>query len=266
MTMQEWTTARTPGERLRWAIENQRPEGKRQGIGLLIAKLDHAFGEQKPSGERKFEGTTYPTIRSYLTDSVEAPTSFLKAVAEVLSLSEEWVVLGKGAPTAELGQAAGLADIVGAVNPFHDASPHELGNDLRNQVMVALGLPTVAMAPGSDRPEQVLPAWTTAVGVAWVRFVRSGPGSMDDVRALSGKLAAAIAGPVRSMGIDPELLVKSGSMTEYVFAMIPPLIRLAEVEGIANRKAPRLPLEVPVVTRTSATAPKKSTKPSRRKR
>lgn len=96
-TVSIWDTL---GERLRWAIDQQQPEGKSRGVGLLISRLK----------EHGALGANYPSINSYLSDKVEPPLAFVREAANALGVRVEWLAFGVGKPT-EAEEAARRADL-----------------------------------------------------------------------------------------------------------------------------------------------------------
>ena len=79
----------TRGERLAWAVERFKRQGRHRGIGLLILKLR----------ERGTQGASYPSINSYLRDKVDPPLDFIEAAADILGVRSGWLAFGDGAPT-----------------------------------------------------------------------------------------------------------------------------------------------------------------------
>lgn len=75
--------------RLRWAMDQQRPEGRRRGLRLFQRKMERF--ENVP-------GTSLSAIQSYLR-GVEPTRPFIEAAAEVLKVRAAWLAFGEGAPT-----------------------------------------------------------------------------------------------------------------------------------------------------------------------
>lgn len=61
-------------------------------------RTQQAFFDAMPTG---VEGTTYPSLRSYIRDGVTPSLPFLKAAAEVCGVREAWLISGLGSMTNE---------------------------------------------------------------------------------------------------------------------------------------------------------------------
>jgi hypothetical protein len=81
----------TFADRLRWAYDRQRPEGRQRGLRLFQRKLSAKRYKDVP-------GTSLSAIQSYLR-GVEPTRPFIEAAAEVLKVRAAWLAFGEGAPT-----------------------------------------------------------------------------------------------------------------------------------------------------------------------
>jgi hypothetical protein len=81
--------------RLRWAISQQRPEGRQRGLRLFQRKMDQCEG---------VPGTSLSAIQSYLR-GVEPTRPFIVEAARVLHVRAPWLAFADGQPT-EAAEAA----------------------------------------------------------------------------------------------------------------------------------------------------------------
>lgn len=65
-------------------------------------------GFQKQMEERDVRGSSYPSVHGYVRGDATPSVEFLREAADVLGVREEWLVLGKGEPTAPEEGLAGL--------------------------------------------------------------------------------------------------------------------------------------------------------------
>lgn len=71
-------------------------------------------GFQKAMEQKDVTGTAYATVHSYLKGDTEPSVGFLRTAAELLGVREEWLILGKGEPSAveEALRAQAFEDVV----------------------------------------------------------------------------------------------------------------------------------------------------------
>jgi len=65
-------------------------------------------GFQRRIKGRDLRGTSYPSVHGYVRGDATPSVAFLRAAAEELNVREEWLVLGKGEPTAAEQGLSGL--------------------------------------------------------------------------------------------------------------------------------------------------------------
>jgi hypothetical protein len=162
----------TVGERLQWAIDQQPPEGKRRGVGLLISKLE---AEGSP-------GANYPSITSYLKDQVTPPLDFVVGAARALGVNAAWLAFGDGYPTLEIEMA----------------NAPEKDNTVEQEIAAGFA----AGFPGQPPPYLM---GNRALRSLWIFFARS-PGLASDSEAFfydgAKKAAEAVRAPLDALGID----------------------------------------------------------------
>lgn len=77
--------------RLRWAMDQQRPEGRRRGVRLFQRRISAKRYKDVP-------GTSLSAIQTYLRGA-EPARPFIAAAADVLKVRAAWLAFGEGAPT-----------------------------------------------------------------------------------------------------------------------------------------------------------------------
>lgn len=65
-------------------------------------------GFQRRMAERDVRGSSYPSVHGYVRGDATPSVEFLRQAADVLGVREEWLVLGKGEPTAPEQGLSGL--------------------------------------------------------------------------------------------------------------------------------------------------------------
>jgi hypothetical protein len=209
------------GGRLRWAIQQRPPQGNKRGVNLFQADLVARSAARAKAGHGPLAGITLPTIRTYLPlkgqpARREPSPSFLREAADLCGVSFAWLVSGEGAPTEAHRAVAGIAT---------RSTYSSQGARLQRAAFTALGLPVPQPhgGPGGLAP------WTAALGEVWVRLVAAsvaaGAGQLD--AQLEAKIGAAVAAPLKALGIKARDVQRSGVLADYLFAVTPALLILA---------------------------------------
>jgi len=77
--------------RLRWAIDQQRSEGRQRGLRLFQRRLAAA----RPG----LDGTALSSIQAYLNGSVTPSLGWVEAASQILGVRTAWLAFGGGFPT-----------------------------------------------------------------------------------------------------------------------------------------------------------------------
>lgn len=220
--------AETVGKRLKWAIDNQAPQDKSKGVGLLIKKLE-------ARGER---GATYATIRSYISGDSRIPLEFVVVASEELGVNREWLAFGVGHPTES--HAAVTAASTGATDWQREAARRLLNSVLR--------IMQFGQGEGTERtrnlamPDSRMPHWVAPLSEVRLRLVMGGtyfvhdPIGMRDPRGelpgmsyidpfIERDIGNALASPLKTFEIDASLM-EYEALGDYIIAMVPVLLAL----------------------------------------
>ncbi len=79
--------------RLRWAITQQPPDGRRRGLRLFQRRLS----AEAP----RLDGTALSSIQAYLSGAVTPSLGWVEVASEILGVRAAWLAFGGGFPTDE---------------------------------------------------------------------------------------------------------------------------------------------------------------------
>jgi hypothetical protein len=205
----------------------------------------------------------------YLPTSERGPkatpsVAFLRAAAVVLGVRAAWLISYDGHPTEAHAEAAAVVALAGAPSPLAQdvAAPgdaqavrqREGAHRMIYNFLEAVGVPQLG---GMDVPfwrsgHAHLPYWAAPLAelrrrVWWNYMVTSDSTEMhEDTNAAEGWIGAALKGPLKAFGIDPEQM-DPDAFGDFVTTMIPPLIALAveQRKQLDNKASERQEIQGP---------------------
>ena len=240
---EEWQTLES---RLKWAINQQVPVGRRRGLRLFQRRMEGRSKEIEKGGGKPLLGRSLSTIQNYLSGQQPPPLSFLQEAARVLGIRESWLISNEGGPTeahaeAQLSPGQPPSDRLLRLKAtiLGELGLKNSGGDDTN------GLPSAEGEVESPRSPTVelIPYWLGALNEVWLRLrfqeILSDPAGAltaarneDDSadRRIEKEIARTLAGPLEALSIKPAHWDEE-TLGDYVVAMSPALLFLASARN-----------------------------------
>jgi hypothetical protein len=242
---EDWNTATTVGERLRWAIEERPRVGRARGVRLFCKDLEARSTARRAAGGDPIPGVSLPSVMAYLPTaarpaSKEPSLDFLREAAWACRVNPAWLAFGEGYPTEAIASAATAAHLAGGApriatnTPASDveARRREHAHRMVSRVLEAVGIPRDGRNQLDWRsPRAHLPFWAGAAGelrqrVWQTHLLGLGPdAAQDDAGDADTWIGEAIRGPLLAFGLHPAQM-DARWLGEFISALLPVLMSL----------------------------------------